>query len=190
NKNDIIALEGSPCAKIGVILSGTIDIQKVLSTSKVIHISSFTRGDLFGEIIAFSSINAYPATVISSTESDVLFLEKDEFIHFCTSNPEFLKLFLNDLTNKVLTLNKSITGLSFSSIRQKICNFLIEESNTYESCLIRLKITKEKLAESLGIPRPSLSRELINMKNEGLIDYSRNIIKILDKEKLEKTLSE
>ncbi|MGL5330431.1 MAG: Crp/Fnr family transcriptional regulator [Peptostreptococcaceae bacterium] len=189
-KNDIIALEDSPCNKIGVVLNGTIDIKKILSPNKVVHISSFTTGNLFGEVIAFSSINIYPSTVISSTESEVLFLEKDNFIQFCTNNPEFLKLFLHDLTDKVVTLNKSITSLSFSTIRQKICNFLVQESNNYDSSLIMLKVTKEKLAESLGIPRPSLSRELINMKNEGLINYSRNIIKILDKEKLEKILSE
>ena len=53
---------------------------------------------------------------------------------------------------------------------------------------IKLKMTKEKIAESLGITRPSLSRELINMKNEGLIDYSRNHIKILDLEEIENAL--
>lgn len=49
-------------------------------------------------------------------------------------------------------------------------------------------MTKEKIAESLGITRPSLSRELINMKDEGLIDYSRNYIKILDLEEIEDIL--
>ena len=51
-------------------------------------------------------------------------------------------------------------------------------------------MTKEKLAESLGITRPSLSRELINMKDLGLIDYSRSHIKILDLEEIENTLVE
>ena len=53
---------------------------------------------------------------------------------------------------------------------------------------IKLKMTKEKIAESLGITRPSLSRELINMKDEGLIDYSRNYINILDLEEIEDIL--
>ena len=51
-------------------------------------------------------------------------------------------------------------------------------------------MTKEKLAESLGITRPSLSRELINMKHLGLIDYSRNHIKILNLEEIENILTE
>lgn len=190
SKNDIIALENSPCNKIGLVINGMVDIKKTLSASKTIHVSSFSIGDFFGEIVAFSDVEVYPATVIASSDSEVLFLSKKEFINFCTSNPEFLNIFLNDLTNKVITLNKSITRLSFNSIRQKISNFLIQESNTYDSSLIKLKTTKEQLAESLGIPRPSFSRELINMKNEGLINYSRNVIRIIDKEGLEKILSE
>lgn len=188
DKNDIIALENSPCTKVGLVLSGNIDIKRILTSNKIVHLSSFSVGHLFGEIIAFSDANSYPATVISSTSSEVMFIDKDDFIYFCTSHPSFLKLFLNDLTNKIITLNKSITSLSFSTIKQKLCNFLIQESNIQKSNFIKLNMTKQKLSESLGIPRPSLSRELINMKDQGLIDYQKNIIKILDKEALEDIL--
>ena len=51
-------------------------------------------------------------------------------------------------------------------------------------------MTKQKLAETLGIPRPSLSRELINMKDIGIIDYYKDTIKILDLDSLFKILSE
>lgn len=190
SKNDIIALENSSCNKIGLILNGSVDIKRILTSNKVVHLSSFDSGHLFGEIIAFSDASLYPATVISSTDSEIMFLDKDDFIYFCTNNPKFLKLFLNDLTNKIITLNKSITGLSFSTIRQKLCNFLIQESNLQSSNFIKLKMTKQKLSESLGIPRPSLSRELINMKEQGLIHYTKNIVEILDKNALEKILME
>lgn len=190
DKGDIIALENSPCDKIGLVLSGSVDIKRVLTSNKIVHVSSFNSGHLFGEIIAFSNASLYPATVISSTNSEVMFIDKDDFIYFCTNHPDFLRLFLNDLTNKILTLNKSITGLSFSTIRQKICNFLIQESNIQGTNFIKLNMTKQKLSESLGVPRPSLSRELINMKDHGLIDYTKDIIKIIDKNAIENILME
>lgn len=190
DKGDIIALENSPCDKIGLVLSGSVDIKRILTSNKIVHVSSFNSGHLFGEIIAFSNASLYPATVISSTNSEVMFIDKDDFIYFCTNHPDFLRLFLNDLTNKILTLNKSITGLSFSTIRQKICNFLIQESNIQGTNFIKLNMTKQKLSESLGVPRPSLSRELINMKNHGLIDYTKDIIKIIDKNAIENILME
>ena len=189
SKNDIIAMEGDTCTSIGLILDGNVDIKRILGT-KVIHVSSFGKGNIFGEVIAFSDINLYPATVMSSTASRIMFINKNNFIKFCTSHRDFLEMFLNDLTNKIFVLNKSITNLTFNSIRQKICNFLITEYKLQNSENIKLKMTKEKIAESLGITRPSLSRELINMKDMGLIDYSRNYIKILDLEEIENILAE
>ena len=41
-------------------------------------------------------------------------------------------------------------------------------------------MSKKSLSEYFGVQRPSLSRELINMKKDNLIDYDKNIIKILD----------
>ena len=188
-KNDIIAMEGDICTSIGLILEGSIDIKRTLG-SKVIHVSSFSKGHIFGEVIAFSDINLYPATVIASSNSKIMFISKDNFIKFCTSHEDFLSMFLNDLTNKIFVLNKSITNLTFSSIRQKICNYLLVEYKSQKNKNIKLKMTKEKLAESLGITRPSLSRELINMKHLGLIDYSRSHIKILNLEEIENILTE
>ena len=190
NKNDIIALEYEPCNKIGLIISGSIDIKRILSSNNVIHLSSLSSRNLFGEVIAFSDINLYPATVISTTSSEILFINKVNFIKFCTDNTNFLNSFLNDLTNKIIALNKSITTLSLTSIRQKISNFLLNEYKIQGSVFIRLNMTKQKLSEILGIPRPSLSRELINMKDLGIIDYSRDFIKILDKEELENLLNQ
>ncbi|CED93067.1 MULTISPECIES: Crp/Fnr family transcriptional regulator [Romboutsia] len=190
NKNDIVALEYEPCNKIGLIISGIIDIKRMLSSNNTIHLSSLSSGSLFGEVIAFSDINIYPATVISSTSSEIMFINKIDFIKFCTDNTTFLNCFLNDLTNKIITLNKSITTLSLTSIRQKISNFLLNEYKVQGSIFIKLNMTKQKLSEILGIPRPSLSRELINMKELGIIDYSRDFIKILDKKKLEDLLTQ
>lgn len=189
SKNDIIALEGDTCTSIGLILDGNIDIKRMLG-SKIIHVSSFGKGHIFGEVIVFSDINLYPATVISSTASKIMFINKDNFIKFCTFHKDFLEMFLNDLSNKIFVLNSSITNLTFNSIKQKICNFIITEYKLQNSKTIDLKMTKEKIAESLGITRPSLSRELINLKDMGLIDYSRNHIKILDLEEIENMLIE
>lgn len=190
SKNDIIALEGDPCEKVGLVLEGNVDIKRILTSNNVIHLSSFSTGEFFGEVIAFSDTNTYPATVIASTNSKIMFISRNDFIGFCSNHLDFLEMFLNTLTNKIISLNKSITGLSLTSIRQKISNYLITEYNIQGSVFINLDMTKQKLSEKLGIPRPSLSRELINMKNENLIDYSKDVIKILNLDLLKSILME
>ena len=104
--NDIIALEGEECVAIGIILSGSVDVKRMLS-NKIIQMTSFGPGHLFGEVIIFSDVNKYPATVISSSKSEVLFISRENFKQFTYTHPDFLEMFLRDLSNKILTLNKS-----------------------------------------------------------------------------------
>lgn len=189
SQNDIIAIEGDECVAIGIVLSGSIDIKRMLS-NKVIQMTSCGPGHLFGEVIIFSDVNKYPATVISSSKSEILFISRENFKQFTYTHPDFLEMFLRDLSNKILTLNKSIERLSYNSIRQKISNYILDEYNKQNSHLININMTKQKLAETLGIPRPSLSRELINMKDSGIIDYYKDTIKILDLDQLLKVLDE
>ena len=40
-------------------------------------------------------------------------------------------------------------------------------------------LTQEELAEYLCVDRSAMTRELVKMKSEGLIDYDRNCFRIL-----------
>lgn len=190
DKEDVIALEGHSCTSIGLILDGGVDIKRILPSDKVILISSFTRGNLFGEVITFSDVNVYPATVISNSKSEIMFINKYDFIDFCSNNKDVLVSFLNDITNKIIELNKAVKNVSFVSIRQKIASFLLDEYDLQKTKFIKMPKTKTKLAENLGVPRPSLSREFINMKNDNLIDYTNDYVKLLDIQKLRNILIE
>ncbi|WP_250674155.1 Crp/Fnr family transcriptional regulator [Paraclostridium ghonii] len=190
NKEDIIALEGHPCNSIGLVLDGGVDIKRFLPGDKVVLMSSFSKGNLFGEVITFSDINLYPATVVSNSKSEIIFIDKYDFIDFCSNHKDVLISFLNDITNKIVELNKTIKTVSFISIRQKIASFLLDEYELQKNNFIKMPKTKTKIAESLGVPRPSLSREFINMKNDNLIDYTNDYVKLLDIEKLRNIITE
>ena len=99
--NDIIALEGEECVAIGIILSGSVDVKRMLS-NKIIQMTSFGPGHFFGEVIIFSDVNKYPATVISSSKSEVLFISRENFKQFTYTHPDFLEMFLRDLSNTAL----------------------------------------------------------------------------------------
>ena len=70
----------------------------------------------------------------------------------------------------------------------EVSDDLLEEYNKIGSLNLKLNISRKEMAELLGVPRPSLSREMIKMKEEGLIDFNKNVIKILDEEALEDVL--
>lgn len=109
-------------------------------------------------------------------------------LKLCSLNTSVLNNFMGLLSNKILMLNKKVKTLSYQNIRQKLCNYLLEESKKQNSFILKMSVSRKEMAEQLGIPRPSLSREMINMKEEGLIEFEKNIIRILDEEALETEL--
>lgn len=187
-KKEVIALEESECNSIGIIISGGVEVKKIFATGKVVTLTRLSKGDIFGEVIVFSENREYPATVLASDVTEVLFISKDSILDFCSTNKIFLDNFLKLLSSKILMLNQKVKNLSFHTIRQKIANYLLTEVKKQKSLILKISISKNLLAEQLGMPRPSLSRELIKMREEKIIEFDRNVIKILDYEEMENSL--
>lgn len=187
-KQETIALESDKCNSIGILLDGTVEIQKLFSSGKTVTIDILLSGDIFGEVIVFSSTNTYPSSIIASKNTTVLFITKEYILKLCSLNSILLSNLMSLLSNKILMLNKKVKYLSYNTLRQKIASFLLEQYGIQQNSTIKLNLSREALSELLAIPRPSLSRELVNMKKDGLIEFNKNIIILNSIEDLEKIL--
>lgn len=187
-KNEIIAHEDDYCNTIGIILSGGIEITRLYSNGREVIVSKLNQGDIFGEAIIFSGIDKYPSTIISTSESTIAYIEKKELLKLLSSNEKVLNKFLSALSDKIVILNRKIKNSSFKNIRQRVINYILERKSTEVNNVITLEDSKEKIALYLGIPRPSLSRELMNLRDLGYIDFDRHTIKILNLEAMEEEM--
>lgn len=188
SKGETVAIEEDVCNKVGIVIEGMVEVQKIFASGKTLTINRLEQGDTFGEVILFSDVKKYPATVICVSKTYIMFITKEEMLKLCSLNVEILNNFMGLLSNKILMLNKKVKILSYQSIRQKLSNYILEESKRQKSFTVKFNVSRKEMAEQLGIPRPSLSREMISMKEEGIIDFNKNIIKILDEEALETEL--
>lgn len=187
-KGGIIAFEDDPISSIGIILEGSIEVQKNYPSGKVVTINRMQKGNIFGEAIIFSTRKTYPSTIASSTDSKVLYINQDDIIKLCSSNKTFLHNFMKVLSNRILNLSNILRTLSYQTIRQKLASFLLDEYKKQKSLVIKVSSSRQEMADQFGTTRPSLSRELINMKEDELIDYDKKTITILDIDALEETL--
>lgn len=188
DKGEIIAHEEEECSTIGLILEGTIELQRIYPSGKYIVLNKLTFGDVFGEAIIFSKQENYPATVIALNQCSILYIDKVDMLELFSREKRILENFLELLSNKVLMLNSKIKNISFKNIRHRVINYILEAMKLQKNSTIKLKESKESIAAALGIPRPSLSRELINLRDMGYIDFDRSNIKILDIEALEEEM--
>ena len=188
DKGEIIAHEEERCSTIGLILEGTIELQRIYPSGKYIVLNKLTLGDVFGEAIIFSKQENYPATVIALNQCSILYIDKVDMLELFSREKRILENFLELLSNKVLMLNSKIKNISFKNIKHRVINYILETMKLQKNSVIKLKESKESIAAALGIPRPSLSRELINLRDMGYIDFDRSNIKILDIEALEEEM--
>jgi len=188
DKGEIIAHEEEECSTIGLILEGTIELQRIYPSGKYIVLNKLTLGDVFGEAIIFSKQENYPATVIALNQCSILYIDKVDMLELFSREKRILENFLELLSNKVLMLNSKIKNISFKNIKHRVINYILETMKLQKNSVIKLKESKESIAAALGIPRPSLSRELINLRDMGYIDFDRSNIKILDIEALEEEM--
>jgi len=187
-KDQVIALEGETCKALGIVLDGNIEIQKTYSTGKIVTLTKLEPGAIFGEALMFSHNKQYPANIISLKKSKILFINEKDIVNISKTNINFLLNLTKLLSGKLLLLSDKIQYLSYGTIRQKICHFLLDEYKRRGNLEIKINTTKQSIAENMGVQRPSLSRELINMREEGFIQFNRTTIKILDLTKIENEL--
>lgn len=190
DKDQLIASEGDICEALSIILSGDVEIQNIFPSGRVFTLSKLGPGDIFGEGILFSNMNTYPISVVATSQTWVLKLTKEEIKKAFLINDKVMINYMTLLSNKLLHLNRRLKMLSLESIRQKICTYLLNEYKKQNSLYLTNTLQKKKMAELMGVQRPSLSREFIKMREEGLIDFDRDVIRIIDLSAVENVLFE
>lgn len=177
-KDDVIFFENDECENLSIILRGSIQIQKIDAMGRVLTVAEFGALDTFGENLIFGDKNRFPMAVISKNDTAILHIKKESVIKLCQENRTFLYEFLRSVSNKAFVLSSRLKEVTLKTIRQKICEFLIWQYSIQNSTKLKIDMSKKEWADRIGVQRPSLSRELIKMKEEGLIDYDRDTITI------------
>lgn len=187
-KGEIIANEEEECNNLGFILDGVIEIQRIYLSGKQIVLKRLNNGDVFGEALIFSKKSSYPTTIVAFNQCKILYINKSDILKLCRMEEKILGNFISALSNKILMLNSKIKSIAFKSIKHKVINFILEQVKEQQSETVKLKESKEEIATILGIPRPSLSRELMNLRDLEYIEFDRSTIKVSNIEALEEEL--
>jgi len=179
HKNNILHFEGEPCKKVEIILTGRVVVERIDESGSLMNIAEFLNDDLLGGNLIFSKNAYYPMTITTKENSILLEINKDVLFNLFNNNPEFLKTYLEYISDHAYMLGDKIKHYVNRSIRDSIFSFLEHERKAQNSSKVVLNMTKTTLAEKIGVQRTSLSRELNKMKKVGLIDFDAKSITIL-----------
>lgn len=172
-----------PC--LGVVLEGTLSVSGESPGGG--KAASIEENQLFGEAAVFASKSRLPHRVIAGEKARVLYLSGDFFLSACQkscpgkgAHQEVMKNMLRLLSDRAVTLGKKIAYLTAPDLKTKIAMYLCELYELSGSETFFMPLNRDRLAEFFDVARPSLSRELVNLKGMGIIDFFRSSVRILD----------
>ena len=176
-KDEMLFGEEDRATGLYYVKSGEIRVFKMDEQGKEVEIVRLEPGDFLGEAILFVS-SSFPFFAQAVKNSQVLYLDRETLFQRLEKDSKLAKFFLNLLARKCLTLSTRVESLGLRTVRQRLIQYLVSNCSGQEQCLIELKTTKTELAKILGTISETLSRNLKQLQEEGLIEVKGNKIYI------------
>lgn len=188
-KFDVVAAEGMRLDGIGIVLEGFLAISKTSLTGNRILLGTVGAGELFGENAAYSENSTWPATVECQSDSVVMFIKPGSIVDQCSNACAWHGLLqrnmLSILSSKAIKLTRKIEYLAIKGLKAKICTYLYDIYKKTGKREFNLPAKKYELAEFFNTARPSLSREMINLRDKGIINFTGGRIELINTDRIE-----
>ena len=112
-----------------------------------------------------------------------MFLPFDQVMHSCTMACQFHHKLIENMVRVIAAKNRDLMRkvevVSKRTIREKLLAYLSIQAQIQDSRYLQIPLGRVELAEYLCVDRSALTRELVKMKEDGLIDYDRNCFRLL-----------
>jgi len=168
-KGDTMVYAGTVCNSLKILLSGAAHTEMTNLENKTIKIAELKKGQAIAVAFIFGSVNRVPVNVIADEDTEIIVFPKDSVKKMITLNNNILDTFLATLSNQIQYLAEKIRFLNFNTLKEKMMYYLIDLSNRSNSDVVILPLTLQRLSGFFGTTRPSLSRTLKELEEDGLI---------------------
>ena len=193
-KNQFIWIQGDTDIKIGIVLSGQVNIIKEDFAGNRNIITCINAPGLFGESLVCSEIAESPVSVQAVEDTKIMTIEFLMLIKMCISSCAFhtrlIQNMLKIIEKKNFSLNEKIYYLSKKTTKQKIASFLLSNISNKNDNIVKINFNRKELADYMGVNRSALSRELSKMRDKNIIDFKKNTFNIKDLDILTKISNE
>ena len=111
--------------RIGFILEGIVQVQKLFPNGSQINVSVRRAGELIGPAAVFSKSQKYPCDVIALEPATILFFQREDILLLLQKDLRIMKNFMTELATASFMLQQRLELLSYSGIAQKAAFYLL-----------------------------------------------------------------
>lgn len=175
--------EGEPCQALYIIARGKVRIYKTSAGGREQVLAVNGPGECVAELPVFDG-GPYPASVVALEDGEVATISRRDFRAYCLEHPEVALKMLEQVGARLRRLVGIIEELSFTTIRQRLVAALLRLAQTGKKTGRGIEVTlpgsHQELASELGTVRELVSRNLMRLQAEGLLDVDARQVVIKD----------
>ena len=180
-KGDYVLRSGEAVKHLGIVLAGTLSIIKEDIDGERSLLNHIKEGGYFAEALCCAGVKISPVNVLAESDSIVMMIDFHRILHVCANTCDFhsrlIENMLRIIADKNMQLQERMEYLSKKTIRKRVMKYLARQAGG-NSKIFEIPFNREELADYLGVDRSALSRELMRLKDEDIIDYWKNRFKI------------
>jgi CRP/FNR family transcriptional regulator len=194
-KGEMIVMEGGVLDGLMIINQGKVKAFRYTQEGKEQILYIFSEGDFFGEknLLRQQEVS-YNAEALEETH--ICMIPKKSFRQLLMELPDISYKIMDELCVRIDRLEGTIQNMGSKNMEARVNSVLLEFSQKYGSkhskgILVELPLSREGIANYIGVARETVSRKMGYLQDEGIIEMIGNKkVLILDMEALELEISE
>ena len=186
-KNQIVARQGDIIKHLYLLVKGTVRTEMITQEGNSLEIEFIDAVRPLAPAFVFAQNNRFPVDVITIEKCHFLLIPKEVWLSEMMRNETLLTNFLRLNSNMTVFLSQKLQMISIKSIKGKLSLFILEHT-TEEKNSFTLKRNRTQLAEYFGVQRPSLSRTISELVEQGVIAIDKREVTVLRRDELRKIL--
>ncbi len=186
-KDSVVLFENENANTLFVIISGRVKVSRVSEEGKEVILTILGESDFFGEMGLLDGMSR-SANVTAIEDSELLLIQRADFLELLNSYPEVAIALLQELTERLRAADMKIKSLSLKDAEGKVASVILQiADDTGKIKQGTVEIEKlpyqHDLANMAGTSRETISRTLHTFAKKGLIELDGSKLRIMDYEK-------
>lgn len=164
------------------VTGGMVSLLSTTGEGSSIEVGMVGSEGLAG-ISAMLRFEAIPYTVVVQISGHALKIKVETLRREFARGGRLQELLLRYAHTLLTQVSQSASCNRFHTVEERLCRWLLVSHDRVRSDVLTL--TQEFLSQMMGVPRTSVSAIAVRLQREGLITYSRGVIRIVDRRGLE-----
>jgi CRP/FNR family transcriptional regulator, anaerobic regulatory protein len=177
-----VFIEGDQVDAIALLISGVVRVYKIGETGREITLYRFGNGEsCILTANAILSQKNFPAVATVEKEAEAVMIPADTFRDWVRRYDLWREFVFELLSERLSSVMEIVEEVAFRRMDARVASLLSELGRKSDS----IHITHQEVAAELGSSREVISRILEDFSAQGILDVSRGIIKITDRDALQ-----